>query len=75
MATEPAGDASDLEFLRAFAEKVWGRETVVRLKFERFEAALGDLKVELDGDLRIKVVLGERSRAPREPSRPAGAGF
>lgn len=59
-----AEEGADLRLLRAFAEKVWGRETVVHLRFDRFEAAMGDLKVELDGDLRIQVVLGARSGPP-----------
>ncbi len=52
----------DPRLLQAVVDKVWGKETVVRLKFEKFEAALGDLRVELDGDLRIKVTLGERAK-------------
>lgn len=58
------GGELDPRLLQAFVEKVWGKETVVRLRFEKFEAALGDLRVELDGDLRIKVVVGDRSRPP-----------
>lgn len=57
-------EAIDPRLLQAVLESVWGKETVVRLRFDRFEAALGDLRVELDGDLRIKVVIGDRSRPP-----------
>ncbi|MEM3085584.1 MAG: hypothetical protein QXO51_01050 [Halobacteria archaeon] len=70
MATEANGAEPDPELLRALVERVWGKETVVHLKFDRFEAALGELRVELDGDLRIKVVLGER---PRPAEREATA--
>ncbi len=66
LATDDSAEEEGLDprLLQAIVDRVWGRETVVRLRFEKFEAALGDLRVELDGDLRIKVTLGERSKPP-----------
>lgn len=68
MDTDIADEGAGPQLLQALLEKVWGKETVVHLRFDRFEAALGDLHVELDGDLRIKVVVGD-PKAPPETAR------
>lgn len=70
MAAETAVSGMDPDILKAVVERVWGKETTLRFRFESFEAALGDLRVVLDGDLRVKVVLGRRGETLTAASGP-----